>query len=99
MIKLSQINEYREVAFIAYVILFNSHYCANGMKVRNLLGACSFKRDIVFSTKIPKNIEKGKYPGAYIFLPIKGIETRRPVIGLNLTSLYSSFIMAYNRSE
>ena len=54
MIKLSQINKYREITSIAHVSLFDSHYCANGMKVRNLLGAHSFKHDIVFSIRIPK---------------------------------------------
>ncbi|RHZ74786.1 hypothetical protein Glove_219g178 [Diversispora epigaea] len=34
------------------------------MKVRNLLGAYAFKRGMVFSTRVCKNIEKGKYSGA-----------------------------------
>ena len=34
LVKLSQINDYREVTSIAYVSLFDSHYCANGMKVQ-----------------------------------------------------------------
>ncbi|RIB08439.1 hypothetical protein C2G38_2211662 [Gigaspora rosea] len=87
-----------EVASIAYVSLFDSHYCANGMKVRNLLGAYAFKREMVISTRIPENTEKGKYPGAYVFPPKKGIETRRPVMGLDFASLYPSLIMAYNLS-
>ncbi|CAG8851467.1 14918_t:CDS:1, partial [Racocetra persica] len=45
-----------------------------------------------------KNIEKGKYPGAYVFPPKKGIETKRPVTGLDFASLYPSLIMAYNSS-
>ena len=98
MIKLSQINEYREVTSIAHISLFDSYYRANEMKVRNLLGARSFKRDMVFSTRIPENIEKGKYSSTYIFSPIKGIERRRPVTGLDFTSLYPSLIMAYNLS-
>ncbi|CAG8795074.1 22448_t:CDS:1, partial [Gigaspora rosea] len=32
LVKLRQTNDYREVASIAYVALFDSHYCANGMK-------------------------------------------------------------------
>ncbi|RGB21943.1 DNA polymerase family B-domain-containing protein [Rhizophagus diaphanus] len=43
-------------------------------------------------------MEKGKYPGAYVFLPKKGIETKRPVMGLDFASLYPSLIMAYNLS-
>jgi len=33
LVKLSQINDYKEVASIAHVSLFDSHYRANGMKV------------------------------------------------------------------
>src|SRR5438094_10558055 len=79
LVKLSQINDYREVASIAYVSLFDSHYHANGMKIRNLLDVYTFKCNMVISTRIPENTEKGKYPGAYVFLPKKGIEMRRPV--------------------
>ncbi|POG72530.1 hypothetical protein GLOIN_2v1829246 [Rhizophagus irregularis DAOM 181602=DAOM 197198] len=98
LVKLSQINEYREVASIAYVSLFDSHYRANGMKVRNLLGSYAFKRDMLFNVRISKKVEKGKYSGAYVFPPKKGIETKRPVTGLDFTSLYPSLIMAYNLS-
>ncbi|PKC69124.1 hypothetical protein RhiirA1_456385 [Rhizophagus irregularis] len=37
VVKRNVINDYREVALIAYVFLFDAHYQANGMKVRNLL--------------------------------------------------------------
>ncbi|CAB5210814.1 unnamed protein product [Rhizophagus irregularis] len=87
-----------EVASIAYISLFDSHYRANGMKVRNLLGAYAFKRDMLFSARIPEKVEKGKYPSAYVFPPKKGIETKRPVTGLDFASLYPSLIMAYNLS-
>ncbi|CAI2202020.1 2293_t:CDS:1, partial [Funneliformis geosporum] len=92
------INDYREVASIAYVSLFDTHYRANGMKVRNLPSACAIKRDMVISTRLSKDIEKGKYPGAYVFPPKKGIITERPVTGLDFAFLYSSIIMAYNLS-
>ncbi|CAI2185931.1 1715_t:CDS:2 [Funneliformis geosporum] len=89
LVKLSQINDYREVTFIVHVFLFDSHYRANGMKIQNLLSAYAFKRDMVFNSKVCKNIEKVKYPG---------IETRRPITGLDFASLYPSLIMAYNIS-
>ncbi|RIB01987.1 hypothetical protein C2G38_2229118 [Gigaspora rosea] len=98
MVKRNVINDYREVASIAYVSLFDSHYRANGMKVRNLLGAYANKHNILFSTRQCKNIEKGEYPGIYVFPPKKGIETKRPVTGLDFASLYPSLIMAYNLS-
>ncbi|GBC36227.2 DNA polymerase family B-domain-containing protein [Rhizophagus irregularis DAOM 181602=DAOM 197198] len=88
----------KEVASIAYVSLFDTHYRANGMKVRNLLGAYAFKRDMLFNARIPEKVEKGKYPGAHVFPPKKGIETKRPVTGFDFVSLYPSLIMAYNLS-
>ena len=66
------------------------------MNVQNLLSTHTFKHDILFTTKQCKNVEKFKYPGAYVFPPKKGIETKRPVTGLDFASLYSSLIMTYN---
>ncbi len=53
---------------------------------------------MVISTRVLEDIEKGKYPDAYVFSPKKGIESRRPVTGLDFASLYLSIIMAYNLS-
>ncbi|CAI2172322.1 1713_t:CDS:2 [Funneliformis geosporum] len=96
LVKLRQINDYREVASIVHVSLFDLHYHANGMKIRNLLDVYTFKRDMVFSSRVCENIENKKYSGIYVFSPKKGIETRRSVKGLDFTSLYSSLIIAYN---
>ena len=68
------------------------------MKVRNFLDAYATKRNMLFSTIYHKDKEKGKYPGAYVFPPIKGIENKRPVTGLDFVSLYPSLIMAYSLS-
>ena len=51
---------------------------------------------MVISTRVPENIEKGKYPNVYVFSPKKEIESKRPVTGLDFASLYPSIIMAYN---
>src|ERR1043165_2839179 len=53
---------------------------------------------MVFSTRVFEDLKKGKYPGTYVFPSKKGIERRRPVTGLDFTSLYPSLIMAYNLS-
>ena len=76
LVKLSVINDYREVASIAYVSLFDAHYRTNGMKVRNLLGAYAVKRNIVFSTRVCENIEKVKYP-AHTFFCLKKVSRRK----------------------
>ncbi|PKY43459.1 DNA/RNA polymerase [Rhizophagus irregularis] len=98
MLKRNVINEYREVASIAYVSLFDSHYYAGGMKVCNLLGAEAWKRDILISMVPNENKESRQFPGAYVFPPEKGLEMRRPVTGLDFASLYPSIIMTYNLS-
>ncbi|PKC54167.1 DNA/RNA polymerase, partial [Rhizophagus irregularis] len=69
------INDYREVASIAYITLFDTHYYAIGTKKAS-----------------------GKFPGAYVFPPVKGLENKRPVTGLDFRSLYPSIIMTYNLS-
>ncbi|CAI2176066.1 3361_t:CDS:2, partial [Funneliformis geosporum] len=89
LVNQSIINDYREVASIAYVSPFDTHYCINEMKVQNLLRTYAIKRDIIISTRISENIEKGKYPDVYVFSPKKGIESIRPVTGLDFASLYS----------
>ncbi|GES89467.1 DNA polymerase family B-domain-containing protein [Rhizophagus clarus] len=75
MVKSNVINDYREVASIAHISLFDSHYYAIGTKKAS-----------------------GKFPGAYVFPPEKGLENKRPVTGLDFRSLYPSIIMTYNLS-
>ncbi|CAB4468846.1 unnamed protein product [Rhizophagus irregularis] len=92
------INDYREVASIAYITLFDTHYYAIGTKVSNLLGAEAWTQDILFSMKTSNQKASGKFPGAYVFPPVKGLENKRPVTGLDFASLYPSIIMTYNLS-
>jgi len=96
MVARNVINEYREIALIAYVSLFDTYYRANG--IRNLVGAYAFKHNTLFCTICSKNIGKGKFPGAYVFQPIKDIENKRPVTGLDFSPLYPNLIMTYNLS-
>ncbi|CAI2184208.1 5914_t:CDS:2, partial [Funneliformis geosporum] len=51
LVNQSIINDYREIASIAYVSLFDVHYRANRMKVQNLLSAYAVKRDMVINTR------------------------------------------------
>ncbi|CAB5202215.1 unnamed protein product [Rhizophagus irregularis] len=92
------INDYREVASIAYITLFDTHYYAIGTKVSNLLGAEAWTQDILFSMKTSDQKASGKFPGVYVFPPVKGLENKRPVTGLDFRSLYPSIIMTYNLS-
>uniref|UniRef100_U9T2S4 DNA-directed DNA polymerase n=1 Tax=Rhizophagus irregularis (strain DAOM 181602 / DAOM 197198 / MUCL 43194) TaxID=747089 RepID=U9T2S4_RHIID len=99
MVKNNVINDYREVASIAHISLFDTHYYAIGMKVGNLLGAEAWAEDILFSMKTSDQKASGKFPGAYVFPPEKGLENKRPVTGLDFASLYPSIIMTYNLSS
>src|SRR4051794_10518379 len=68
------------------------------MKVCNLLSASAWQREILTSMISSQQTETGKYPGAYVFSPVKGLENRHPVTGLDFASLYPSLIMTYNLS-
>ncbi|CAI2189373.1 10340_t:CDS:2 [Funneliformis geosporum] len=72
-----------EVASVAFISLYDSHYFAVGMKVRNL--PC-------------KQMETGKFPGTYVFSPVKGLENKRSVTGLDFALLYPCLIITYNLS-
>ncbi|CAB5362482.1 unnamed protein product [Rhizophagus irregularis] len=68
------------------------------MKVCNLLSASAWQRGILTSMISSQQTETGKYPGAYVFPPVKGLENRRPVTGLDFASLYPNLIIIYNLS-
>ena len=99
MVECSVINDYREVASITYISLFDTHYYAIGMKVSNLLSAEAWAQNILYTIKISDQKASGKFPGAYVFLPEKDLENKRSVISLDFTSLYPSIIMTYNLSS
>ncbi len=73
MTKRNVINDYREVSNIAYVSLFDSHYYAGGMRVCNLVSAYAWRKGILTSMVAKENAMEGKYPGAYVFPPDKGL--------------------------
>jgi len=74
----SVIMDHREVANVSYTRLFDAFYRANGMKVRNLTIAIGQDEKLPFNirfTNIPNDfISSGKYPGAYVFPPKKGLQ-------------------------
>ncbi|GES96434.1 DNA polymerase [Rhizophagus clarus] len=78
MVKRNVINEYREVANIAFISLSDAHYFAIGMKVSNLLSVSVWWERVLTST-ISERTETESFPDAYIFPPIKGLENKHPV--------------------
>lgn len=74
----SVIMDRREVADMSFTTMFDAFYRANGMKVRNLVIATGQKFGIRFSNITDSGIiDAGKYPGAYVFPPIKGLVTSK----------------------
>ena len=100
MLARNVIDENRDVATMAYVSLFDALYFAGGMKVCNLLAAYANRPEfnILMQMQVNENREKGKYPGAWVGIPKKGLHNRRPVTGLDAQSLYPSMIRCYNLS-
>jgi len=71
--------DHREVSDFSYVSLYDAFYRANGVKVRNLTISTGQKRpfNIRFSNISNQNIEEGKYPGAFVFPPEKGLKVTK----------------------
>lgn len=92
--------EKKEISNLAYLPLYESYYRADGLKVRNFVGATMCERGIAFSNgRLRREVwEKDHYPGAYVFTPIYGLNKRRPVAGLDFSSLYPSIMMCHNIS-
>lgn len=98
MVRRNVINDYREVSALSFVNFSDSVFYAGGMKVCNMLIAYAIRKGMVCSNITREAKESGKYPGAWVFDPEKGLENKRPVTGLDAQSLYPSEIMTYNLS-
>ena len=76
----SVIMDKREVSKLAYCSLYDAFYRANGMKVRNLTISIGqrFPFNIRFTNRVVNEFrEEGKYPGAYVFPPKKGLKSSK----------------------
>ena len=71
------ISERREISKLAYVSVSDAFYTANGMKVRNMIISQAALRGLKASNIPMENTENGKYPGAWVFPPIKGLVTSK----------------------
>jgi DNA polymerase elongation subunit (family B) len=100
LIKRAIVADKRELSNMSCMPLYDSFYRADGQKVRNLIGKQCFKQGIAFSNKARDAMdhEKDHYPGAWVFPPIRGLNTRRPTTGIDFQSLYPSLMITYNLS-
>jgi DNA polymerase elongation subunit (family B) len=77
----SVIMDHREVSNVSYCSLYDAFYRANGMKVRNITIAIGQNKNLPFGVRF-SNVainaeEEGKYPGAYVVAPKKGLQTSK----------------------
>jgi DNA polymerase elongation subunit (family B) len=75
--KRSVIQDKREISNISYTSLFDAFYRANGVKVRNLTIARGQLVNLKLSNLSEEFGESAKYPGAWVFPPIKGLVTSK----------------------
>lgn len=73
LVRRNIINDYREVSSLSFVSLADSNLKAGGMKVCNMLAAYAGRRGYLSTAKRPERTMAGKYPGAYVFPPEKGL--------------------------
>ena len=62
---------------ISFTSIYDAFYRADGMKVRNLTIARANLRNLKISNIPNKETESGKYPGAWVFPPKKGLRTSK----------------------
>jgi DNA polymerase elongation subunit (family B) len=67
----------RAVANISYTSVYDAFYRADGMKVRNLVISRAQLRNLKISNIPTENISEGKYPGAWVFPPVKGLSVSK----------------------
>ncbi|GFR88342.1 DNA polymerase [Elysia marginata] len=73
LVKRNVVNDRREVAALSYVGLFDAIFYAGGHKVCNMLMAYASRRGFLCSNINNRETEGGKYPGAWVFHPEKGL--------------------------
>ncbi len=71
--------DHRALSHSAYTSVHDAFFKANGMKVRQLTIAIGQKKpfNIRFSNITPDVTEEGKYPGAYVLPPKKGLNVSK----------------------
>jgi DNA polymerase elongation subunit (family B) len=92
--KVSLIASYHATAHLALCSISDAFIRAGGMKVKNVI-YCIGRRLQCNYTENPKKIPyTGKFPGAVVFAPEKGLYNDQPTIALDFASLYPSIMRA-----
>jgi DNA polymerase elongation subunit (family B) len=90
----------RENANLSYIGIFDEYINAGSMKIRNKIIADAQKFGILCPNITREKIfsKDDKFAGAHVFDPIKGLESKRPVIPLDFKSLYPNIFIGFNLS-
>ena len=92
--KVSLIASYHATAHLALCSISDAFIRAGGMKVKAVI-YCIGKRMQCNYTENPKKVAvAGKFPGAVVFAPLKGLYNDQPTIALDFASLYPSIMRA-----
>lgn len=92
--KVDLFKSYMTLAHLALCTMSDSALRAGGMKVKNVIYCFGKRMELNYSENtVPERIES-KYPGAWVFPPIRGRYTESPVICLDYSSLYPSIMRA-----
>lgn len=104
LVKRNVIQNNREMGNYSFTSFNDCVFLAGGHKVCNMLFAyCVVSEKLlgypIYGSMIAEKTEiEGKYPGAYVVFPEKGLEEDLPITGLDFSSLYPSLIRTYNLS-
>ena len=98
LLRRNVIREKREGACLSFISLDDAIFYAGGLRVCNILQTVAGRMGMKCRNIGKQEKLGGKYPGAWVFDPIKGIHRGRPITGLDFSSLYPSIIIAYNMS-
>lgn len=86
------IQDKRELANLSYTSIYDAFYRADGMKVRNLTIAEANLRNLKISNIANKKAEDGKYIGAWVFPPIKGLVISKLNISERITKAHLGYV-------
>jgi DNA polymerase elongation subunit (family B) len=80
LLKLNVIQDRRAKCQISFTSLADGVFRADGMKVQNLVYACAAEKNYQVSSRAPNRENMGKYGGALVLDPIKGLHINKPNI-------------------
>ena len=92
--KVNLFDSYRATAHLALCSISDAFIRAGGMKVKNVIYAIGRRLQCNYTENAKKVEYHGKFPGAVVFAPLRGLYQEVPTIALDFASLYPSIMRA-----